>query len=74
MQLTDLTVEVRDGSFNRIGQLLPSDLVGATFVSRFNNAGFWSVRLPSGYALAEALRSPGAGIIVTVTRSPRPHS
>lgn len=65
MQLTDLTVEVRDGSFNRIGQLLPSDLVGATFVTRFNNVGFWSVRLPNGYALAEALRLPGAGLIVT---------
>lgn len=65
MELTDLVVEVRDGNLNRVGQLLPQDLVGATFVSRQNNVGSWSVRLPSGLPMADALRSPGAGIIVT---------
>lgn len=65
MELTDLTVEVRDGNLNRVGQLLPKDLIGATFISRRNNVGSWSVRLPNGLPMAEALRSPGAGIIVT---------
>jgi len=65
MELTDLVVEVRDGNLNRVGQLVPQDLVGATFVSRKNNVGSWSVRLPNGLPMADALRSPGAGIIVT---------
>lgn len=66
MFITDLTVEIRDSTFARIGQLMPADLVGAKFIDRFNNVGAWSVTLPYGHVLADALRTPGAGIIVTL--------
>lgn len=65
MQLTDLTIEVRDHDFNRVGQLTPADLVGSTFVSRFNNVGSWEVRVANDSAMGELLRTPGYGIIVT---------
>jgi hypothetical protein len=65
MQLNDLTIEVRDSNNNRIGQLLPTDLVGSTFVNRKNNVGTWEVRVANGSAMGELLRTPGYGIIVT---------
>lgn len=65
MQLTDLVVEIRDPALNRVGQLLGPDLVGATFVSRFNNVGSWQVEIPNGRETAELLRQPGYGLIVT---------
>ena len=65
MQVEDLIVEVRDKNLNRIGQIRPNDLVGATFVSRFNNVGSWSIKLPYGHPLGELLRLPGYGIILT---------
>jgi len=64
MILSELTVEVRDASLNRVGQLLPTDLVGATFVSRFNNVGTWTIRVPNGSVMGELLRTPGYGLIV----------
>lgn len=65
MQVSDLTVEVRDSSFARVGQLLPQDLVGFEAVLRFNNVGNWSIPLPADHPMADALRAPGAGLIVT---------
>lgn len=65
MKITDLTIEVRDPNLNRVGQLRPTDLVGAVFVNRYNNVGTWQVRLASGTAMAELLRQPGYGLIVT---------
>jgi hypothetical protein len=65
MLLTDLTVEVRDENLNRVAQLVGPELVGATFVSRFNNVGSWSVSIPNGFPNAELLRTPGYGIILT---------
>lgn len=65
MLITDLTVEVRDSSLTRVGQLLPADLVGSEFVLRFNNVGGWKVTLPSSHPMADALRAPGAGLILT---------
>jgi len=65
MQIEDLTVEVRDPDLNRIGVITPKNLVGATFVTKFNNVGSWSIQLPSGDALGELLRQPGYGIILT---------
>jgi hypothetical protein len=64
MQLRDLVIEVRDKSLNRVGQLSPEDLVGATFIKRFNNVGSWSLNINLESRLAEAIRAPGAGIIV----------
>jgi len=65
MRLEDLTVEVRDPQLNRIGVITPENLVGATFVARFNNVGSWSIQLPYNDALGELLRQPGYGIILT---------
>lgn len=65
MQIDEILVEVRDPFLNRIGQIRPSDLVGATFVVRFNNVGSWSITLPYGHTLGELLRQPGYGIILT---------
>lgn len=65
MQVEDLTVEVRDSSLTRVGQIPAQDLVGATFVIRFNQVGSWSISLPFGNAMAELLRQPGYGLVLT---------
>jgi hypothetical protein len=65
MLLTDLTVEIRDSQLNRVALLVGAELVGATFVSRFNNVGSWTVKIPNGFPNAELLRTPGYGLIVT---------
>lgn len=65
MQVEDLTVEVRDITNTRVGLLTPADLVASKFISKFNNVGSWTVELPYGHALADVLRTPGSGIIVT---------
>lgn len=65
MRLDDLTIEVRDANFRRVGQLTPENLVGFSAVLMKNGVGSWKVTLPVGYALAEELRKPDAGIIVT---------
>lgn len=66
MKVQDLTVEVRNGSFQRVGQLLPADLNGLTVVMRYNNVGSWSITLPSDHRMVDELRSAGAGIIVAI--------
>ena len=65
MLVSDLVIEVRDASLKRIGQLLPSDLVGFNAVLRFNDVGTWSCQLPVGHRLAEELKQPGSGIIIS---------
>jgi hypothetical protein len=65
MRVEDLIIEVRDPDLNRVGQFRPIDLVGATFVLKFNNVGYWQMKLPFGNRLGEFLRLPGYGIIVT---------
>ena len=68
MKVTDLVVEVRDRNLTRLGQLLPSDLVGMKAVLRFNEIGSWEVTLPVGHRMAEALTTPGAGLIITTSQ------
>jgi microcystin-dependent protein len=64
MQASDITVEVRDKDLNRLGIIHPNDLdLSATEV--YNNVGQWTLKLPIEHRLADALRTPGAGIIVT---------
>jgi len=65
MRVDDLVVEVRNASLARVGQLLPKDLEGFTAVLRFNASGTWTLTLPTDHVLVDALRAPGAGIIVT---------
>lgn len=65
MRIDELTVEVRDGDLNRVGQLLGADIVGAQFILRHNNVGSWSVKLPATSPMADLLRTPGYGLVVT---------
>jgi hypothetical protein len=65
MRIDELTVEVRDASLARVGQILPKDLVGFKAVLRFNNVGSWEITLPNGHEVGETLRLPGSGIVVT---------
>lgn len=65
MQISELTVEVRNAALQRVGQLTEADLVDFKAVLRNNNVGTWSVKMPVGNKMAEALRQPGAGIIVS---------
>ena len=65
MRVEDLIVEVRDSTLTRIGQIQAQDLVGATFVVRYNGIGTWSISLPHGHPIGELLRLPGYGIILT---------
>lgn len=70
MQLDDLVVEVRDRSLQRVGQIDHRFLTDSVFSPRANGVGTWQVKLPASvdgvpYELATALRTEGAGIIVT---------
>lgn len=65
MRIEDLTIEVRDANLERVGQITASELPGFEAVLRFNNVGSWSLSLPANHYLAEAIRTPGAGIILT---------
>ena len=64
MQTSDLTFEIRDASYARIGQLLPTDGL-ATFKAtlKFNNVGSWEISIPEVSKAADLLRSPGSGLI-----------
>lgn len=64
MLVGDITVEVRDKSLNRLGEILPQDLNMKAKIP-FCNVGEWTISLPREHQLAPALRAPGAGIIVT---------
>lgn len=65
MQVEDLIIEVRNSELKRVGQLKPSDLIGFTAVLRFNAPGTWKAILPVGNRMAELLKLPGSGIIVS---------
>ena len=65
MRVDDLTVEVRNKSLERVGQLSGADLVGAEFILRHNEVGTWRVNLHATSDMAELLRTPGYGLIVT---------
>ncbi len=66
MRVQDLTVEVRNRSFERVGQLVAADLTGLLIVMRYNNVGSWSITLPSTHRLVDELREAGSGLIVSV--------
>jgi hypothetical protein len=60
----EFTVEVRDKTLARVGQILPEDL-NLTVNETFNNVGSWTLVLANGHPMVPTLRTPGAGIIVT---------
>ena len=65
MRVDDLVVEVRNKQLERVGRLLGADLVGAEFILRHNDVGTWKVTLHASSPMADLLRTPGFGIIVT---------
>jgi hypothetical protein len=65
VRVEDLTVEVRNKFLERVGQLSGADLVGAEFILRHNEVGTWRVNLHATSDMAELLRTPGYGLIVT---------
>ncbi|MEU6959587.1 siphovirus ReqiPepy6 Gp37-like family protein [Streptomyces chrestomyceticus] len=64
MRLQDLTVEVRDRTLTRIGLIRPEDL-SLELEDTFNNVGTWKLTLDSEHPLADELRLPGSGLIIT---------
>ncbi|MEV1109931.1 hypothetical protein AB0I95_14910 [Micromonospora sp. NPDC049751] len=64
MKLADITVEVRDKSLARIGQIRPEEL-DLELSDLHNNVGTWKLKLAAEHPLADVLRRPGSGIIVT---------
>lgn len=61
----DIIVEVRNLDLSIVGQIHPDDLdVQVTDV--LSGVGTWRVRLPAEHPMSPHLRTPGAGIVVTV--------
>jgi microcystin-dependent protein len=65
MLISDLTVEVRNSTLARVGQILPTDLRGLELALRYNKIGGWKVSLRGDHPLVDTLRAPGSGLIVT---------
>jgi hypothetical protein len=66
MIVSDLIFEVRNASLARVGLLTPDDgLTTFKATLRLNNVGSWEITIPENRPLADALRAPGAGLIVT---------
>ncbi|MFJ3775220.1 siphovirus ReqiPepy6 Gp37-like family protein [Streptomyces sp. NPDC090075] len=64
MKLQDITVEVRDKTLKRVGQIRPEEL-DLTFTDNFNNVGSWALTLAAEHPLCDVLRTPGSGVIIT---------
>lgn len=64
MQITDLTVEVRNKSLARVGMIRREDLI-LDVHDAFNNVGTWTITLPTDHLLAGPLATPGAGVIIS---------
>lgn len=64
MRADELVVEVRSLDLTRKG-VIPAKLLNLSGAVRWCNVGAWSLTLPAGHPLADALRLPGAGVIVT---------
>ncbi|WP_199788081.1 siphovirus ReqiPepy6 Gp37-like family protein [Streptomyces sp. MspMP-M5] len=62
--MEDLTVEVRDRELTRLGLIRPEELA-LELTDTFNNVGTWKATLPTEHPLADTLRLPGAGLIIT---------
>jgi hypothetical protein len=64
VRLEDITVEVRDKSLTRRGLVRPEELQ-LELTDNFNNVGEWKLTLAAENPLAQTLRQPGAGVIIT---------
>ena len=66
MRVSDLIVEVRDKTLARLGQIPPAALNLTKCTARDSAVGEWSLTIAADHPMAEPLRTPGAGIIVTL--------
>lgn len=64
MQLSDLTVAVRDKSLRLIG-IIPNDDLVMDAAPLHNAVGVWKVTLPSEHPMCAPLMEPGAGIVIS---------
>ncbi|MFF4528186.1 siphovirus ReqiPepy6 Gp37-like family protein [Streptomyces sp. NPDC001407] len=55
---------MRDRTLTRVGLIRPEDL-SLELEDKFNNVGSWKATLPSEHPLADTLRLPGAGLVIT---------
>jgi len=63
MQVSDLTLEVRDRNLNRVGQITPAYLnLKARLV--WCGVGEWSLTLPASHPMVPYLQEPGSGVIL----------
>lgn len=64
MRVDDLTVEVRDRTLKRVGQVTPAylDLKART---KWCGVGEWTVTLPGDHPMVSYLSEPGSGLLVT---------
>jgi hypothetical protein len=61
----ELVVEVRDANLQRIG-VIPPSILTLSFTVPLNNVGTWRMSLPADALMAEELRVPGSGIVITL--------
>ncbi|MGW3323877.1 siphovirus ReqiPepy6 Gp37-like family protein [Streptomyces virginiae] len=66
MKLSDITVEVRNKQLERLGVIRPEELI-LELQDTFNNVGTWKVTLAAEHPLADELRLPGSGLLITGT-------
>ena len=62
--VADFTLEVRNRSFTRVGQIAP-EYTDLKFVDVHNGVGSWELRLPAEHPLLPDLKTKGAGIVLT---------
>ncbi|MEU5427611.1 siphovirus ReqiPepy6 Gp37-like family protein [Streptomyces olivoreticuli] len=55
---------MRDATLTRLGLIRPEDL-SLEAQDAVNNVGTWTVTLPSEHLLADILRTPGSGLVIT---------
>jgi hypothetical protein len=64
MKAEDIVVEVRDDSYNKVGQIIARDIADLNILIKYNATGSWRIVLPNDHNLVNALRTPGSGIVV----------
>lgn len=67
MKATDLILEVRDSTYNRVGQILTKDILDLTVVVRYNKLGTWKLTLSASNPLITDIITPGSGIILSTS-------
>jgi hypothetical protein len=64
MKIEDIVVEVRDETYNKVGQIVSRDIADLNILVKYNSTGSWRLVLPYNHPLVDALRTPGSGLVV----------